>query len=59
LNAGELFINPILDVSLKAVVNIFLYATAIGFKDVLVPYEGAGYYPQAGIHFLTGLKLIF
>ena len=52
-------INNIFNLKYESNGYFFTYDDTWSLPGQVTTIEGAGYYPQAGIHFLTGLKLIF
>ena len=53
------YINNIFDIKYESNGYFYTYDDDFSSPGQITTIEGAGYYPQAGIHFLTGLKLTF
>lgn len=55
----SMVVNNIFDVHYESNGYFFTYDDSWSVPGQVTTVEGAGYYPQAGIHFLTGLMLRF
>ena len=52
-------VNNIFDYQYESNGYFYTYDDDYSNPGTIKTIEGAGYYPQAGIHFLTGLTLMF